>query len=342
MPERVTLKHVASQAGVSYQTVSKVLNRQIQVSKSTEERIWAAARALGYHPNLIARSLRSQRSNLIGYSWETTPPGLANPILDHFLQSMVQAAESAGYHVMAFPHRPGNEWTEAYRHLIQTKRVDGFVLSSVEYNDPRITLLLEEGFPFVAFGRSNADWAFPYVDIDGAAGMRAVVEHLIDLGHRKIAVLAWPTESRVGNNRMDGIEAGIHAAGLSLRSGWIARGEGSFDFGFEATSAWMKWPQNERPTAIVALNDVMAIGAMHAVQQNGLKVGMDVAVTGFDDMPLIQFMMPALTSVRQPVWEVGQRVINMLLAAMEGNTLEEKNILLPPRLIIRDSTGCRP
>jgi len=132
MAKRITLKHVAARAGVSYQTVSKVINKKAQVSKETEERIWEAINALGYRPNQLARSLRAQRSCLIGYSWAPSPPDQANPILDLFLQSMVHAAEARGYHLLCFPHRVGVDRVDGYRELIDSQRVDGFVVSGVE------------------------------------------------------------------------------------------------------------------------------------------------------------------------------------------------------------------
>lgn len=339
MGNRITLKEVAARAGVSYQTVSKLLNHQIQVSAGTEERVWRAIEELGYRPNLIARSLRSQRSHMIGYSWEPTPPDQANPILDQFLQSMIREAESAAYHLLAFPYRPGAEWTEGYRELLYTNRVDGFILSSIEYDDPRILFLLGQGFPFVAFGRSSPELDFPYVDVDGAAGMRLVIDHLVSLGHQRIAVIAWPEASRVGQNRMDGVIEGISAAGIEIPEERLARGEGTYQFGFQATQSWLNLPSSEQPTAIVAFSDVMAIGAMNAVRACGLQVGRDIAVTGFDDAPMVQYLAPSLTTVRQPVREVGQRVTSLLLKILDDKPVDDPHQLVIPRLIVRDSSG---
>lgn len=339
---RVTLKQVATQAGVSYQTVSKVLNKQVRVSQETEARIWQAARELHYRPNLVARSLRSRRSRLIGYSWEPASADQANPILDRFLQSMAQSAEHAGYHLLAFPYHPGQAWIESYRALIETNRVDAFVISSVEYNDPRILLLQEQGFPFVAFGRSDPGWDFPYVDVDGAAGMRLVVEHLVERGHRRIAVLAWPESSRVGQNRMDGLLASLESAGIELPGEYLARGEGTFALGMNMTHCWLDLPTGRRPTALIAFNDVMAIGAMHASQLRDLEVGVDIAVTGFDDTPMIQYLKPGLTSIRQPVWEVGETVMSVLLNTLDKAASTEagpRHVLLKPQLIIRQSSS---
>ena len=340
MTEGITLKEVAQRAGVSYQTVSKVLNKQIRVSKETEERIWDAVQQLGYRPNLIARSLRSARSGLIGYTWDPAPPDLTNPILDLFLQSMAQAAEKSGYHLLCFPRSIDQEESlKSYRELIATNRVDGFIVSGIDYNDSRIHLLQELGFPFVAFGRSNPEWDFPYVDLDGADGIRQVTEHFIQLGHTKIATLAWPIGSRVGDDRLSGYYQALQKAGIEVRPEWVKRGEGRFHFAHEAALDLLNRPDNERPTAIVAFEDPMAIGAMGAIQELGLKIGDDIAVAGFDDSPMVEYLTLPLTSVRQPAWEIGQMVIKMLACLLNGEPLSERHVLLRPALIVRASSG---
>jgi DNA-binding LacI/PurR family transcriptional regulator len=338
MARKVTLKEVAAHAGVSYQTVSKVINRKVRISKEKEERIWQSVRELGYRPNLIARSLRSQRSYMIGFSWEPAPRGLSNSILDQFIQSMATAAESAGYHMLAFPHHPGGAWISGYRELIDTNRVDGFVLYSVEYNDPRVEFLKERNFPFVAFGRSRPGFEFPYVDVDGCAGMRKVIDHLVEQGHRRIGVLAWPQDSRVGQNRMEGICSRLSELGIPLYDEWVAHGEGIVQFGYQVTSAWLDCPPGEHPTAIVCFNDLMAIGALHAAREKGVRVGPELAVTGFDDMPLTQYFYPSLTTVRQPIWDVGQRVMSLLLDLLEEKTSPQTSLLLEPTLVVRQSS----
>lgn len=338
--KRITIKDVALQAGVSYQTVSKVINHQVQVSKETEDRIWKAVSNLGYHPSYTARSLKTSRSCTLGYSWPPTPPDQGNPILDQFLQSMFDAAESQGYYLLCFPYHPEKQHLiNDYKELINSGRVDGFVISSVEYNDPRILLLLKENFPFVAFGRSNSELSFPYIDVDGGLGLCMATEHLLSRGHHKIAALAWPEDSRVGANRIEGYFTALKNAGIQPLESWVLRGEGRVAFGFQATQRLLCLPQNERPTAIVALNDMMAIGAIHAAQQMGLRVGIDLAITGFDDAPAVQYLSPPLTSLRQPIRQIGQTLINMLLQFIEkGSTAEPIYTLVPPQLIIRESS----
>ncbi len=341
---RVTFKQVAAEAGVSYQTISKVINGQAQVSKETEKRIWDAVKSLGYRPNYTARSLRSSRSLTIGYSWIPTPIYKVSPVLDQLLQSMLQAAIRYGYYLLSFPFQENTQdQTGLYRELVYTGRVDGFILSHVEYDDPRILFLQEHQTPFVAFGRSNPDLAFPFVDVDGGLGLRAATEHLLDQGRHCIAALCWPENSRVGNNRLEGYLQAMEAAGIPVAAPWIERGEGSYCFGYEATRRLLALPEPICPTGIVALNDFMAIGAMAAIQDHGLTVGTDVAVTGFDDIPMVQYLNPPLTSVRQPIWQVGQLVIDMLMSLLNlDGASSPESLLLPPELIIRGSSVARP
>ena len=337
---RITLKEVASRAKVSYQTVSKVINGQAQVSKETEERIWQVVKELGYRPNYTARSLRANRSFTIGYSWNPTPLGKPSPVLDQLLQSMLQAAAQFGYYLLSFPVETATcDQVCMYQELIYTGRVDGFILSAVEYEDPRIKFLLSHAFPFVAFGRSSAGLNFPYIDVDGGMGLRLATDHFLEQGHRKIAVLGWPETSRVGNNRIEGYFQALRDAGLKPNLAWIARGEGTYEFGYQATDAWMTGLQQSRPTAIVALNDSMAIGAMHAIQAHGMEVGKEIGVSGFDSNPYVEYLTPPLTTVAQPAWEVGQQVIGRLAKGLNENTLPEPaGTLLSPSLIVRQSS----
>lgn len=339
----ITLKQVAQHAGVSYQTVSKVLNKQGQVSKETESRILEAVRVLGYRPNLMARNMRQGRTRMIGYSWMPTSDDQFNPILDRFLQSMAQEAEYSHYHVILFPHRSGQELLDLYDELIGTRQVDAFVISNVEFNDERILHLQKRKFPFIAFGRSSQEMDFPFVDVDGGKGMYDLVCHLSGKGHERIAVLAWPEDSRVGQNRMDGLLAGLADCGIELLPDLLLRGQGSAQFGRQAASSLLDLPRWQRPTAIIGLNDFMAIGAMQLAQERGLRVGEDIAIAGFDDNPISQYLIPALTSVRQPIMEVGKTIISVLISLLEKEDpsripVNERQILLSPELVVRAST----
>jgi len=341
MSKSVTLKEVAAKAGISYQTVSKVINNKASVSPETEKRIWNVIEELNYTPNYNGRSLRRQRSNTIGYTLEPSPPDHANPILDAFLQSMFRAAEEKGYYLLCFPfHSDDAKMLEIYNHLYKTGRVDGFVLSRLNYGEASVHSLLEHKIPLVAFGRlEDDDRSFPYIDVDGGMGIAEAVEHLVSLGHRKIAALAWPEDSRVGNNRLEGYFNGLAKAGLVGDPNLVVRGEGTMTVGFEATTYLLNLPADVRPTAIVCMNDTMAIGAIQAVRVAGLLPGRNIGITGFDDTPTARYLTPPLTSISQPVSAIGENLMRRFIEYLETGIYPEPRCeLVAPKLEIREST----
>jgi DNA-binding LacI/PurR family transcriptional regulator len=266
-----------------------------------------------------------------------------HPILDRFLYSMAEAAEAQGYHILTFTSGPNSKPWLPYEELILTGRVDGFILSDTDRDDERIPYLMNRGFPFVAFGRAHeresGKWDFPYVDVDGEAGVRQAVEHLLALGHRRIGLIAWPEASLTGYYRYQGYVRALQVTGISPDPAWIVRAEHTEGSGRQAMHALLNLPTDRRPTAVVALSDLMAIGALNAVYEEGLQPGRDVALVGFDDIPTAQYLHPPLTTLRQPIIEVGERVVSMLLRLIRGEELAERKVLLPPTLIVRGSSG---
>jgi len=335
----VTIKDVARRAGVSIATVSYVLNESASIGEATRARVLAAVEELDYRPSVIARGLRAQESRIIGYSWHRLPPDGWNPIMEGFLYSVAEAADARGYHILTFTSPPDTEPWLLYEELTLTRQVDGFIVSDTNRNDKRVRYLLDRGFPFVDFGRANEEWDFPYVDVDGAEGVRQAVEHLLALGHRRIGLIAWPEASLPGYYRYQGYLATLQAAGISPDPAWIIRTEHTEAASRQATYTLLNLPPDRRPTAVVALSDLMAIGAMNAIYGLGLQPGRDVAVIGFDDVPAARYLQPPLTTLRQPIAEVGERVISMLLQLIRGEELEEREVLLSPTLIVRESSG---
>lgn len=335
----VTIREVAKEAGVSTATVSYVFNNVGSVSEETRMRVLAVARELGYRPSALAQNLKARASRTIGYSWHTQPGDHWHPILDRFLSKMAEAAEEAGYHILTFasPSDPG-DWSP-YEELMLSGRVDGFVLSDTRKDDPRIHYLIDRGFPFVAFGRTNSEWDFAYVDVDGAAGSVAATRHLLSLGHRRIAVITWPEVTMsFMEHRYQGYRQAMGEAGITVDPAWIVREENEEAPVRHAVRSLLSLPQSRCPTAIVALSDMMAIGAMNAVYQAGLQPGKDVAITGYDDVPTAQYFRPPLTTLRQPITRIGELVVKMLLDLIEGNTLPQRHVLVEPELIVRGSS----
>jgi len=333
-----TIKDVAKDAGVSIATVSYVLNDSGTVGDDTRQRVLQTVQKLGYRPSVIAKGLQARKSRMIGYSWRPVPPDQFNPILEKFIHSMAEAAARHDYHVLTFPCPDPHDEVDVYREMVGSGRVDGFVLPNTNLNDRRIRYLLDEGFPFIAFGRSNLEWDFPWVDVDGADGLQQAVNHLVELDHQNIACLAWPEASLTGQYRLDGYQAAMASAALPVDPAWVIRIQNDYQHAYRVTQIWLHLPPDRRPTAVVALTDLMAIGVINAATDAGVTVGQDLAVVGFDDAPIAGYLRPSLTSLRQPIAEVGERVVTMLIDLVRGETLSPAQMLLKPRLIVRDST----
>jgi DNA-binding LacI/PurR family transcriptional regulator len=334
-----TIKDVAREAGVSIATVSYVLNNSGAVGEATRQRVLEAVEQLGYRASVIAKGLQAQESRMFGYSWRPLPPDQLNPILEKFIHSISEAAARHNYHILTFPCPDLSCEIDVYRDMVESGRVDGFVLSDTNLDDQRVRYLLEANFPFVAFGRANPDWQFPWVDVDGADGLEQAVNHLIELGHRRIACLAWPEESLTGRYRLAGYQRAMTQAGLPLPESWIIRTENYYQHAYRSTQAWLAMQPEQRPTAIVALTDLMAMGVMNAAADAGLRVGPDLSVVGFDDIPITGYLRPPLTSLRQPITEIGEQVVTMLIDLVRGEIPAPFQVLLKPRLIVRDSTA---
>lgn len=337
-----TIKDVAKEAGVSIATVSYVLNnKEAGITENTRRQVLEAVQRVGYTPNVTARNLKANRSQLIGYAWHEVPHGQVNSVLDRFAYYLAQAAEAAGYHMMTFTH-PADDPIRVYSDLIRTGRVDAFVLSDTNANDPRIRFLIDEQFPFVSFGQANRDWDFCWVDTDGQAGVYEAVNYLIGLGHRRIGMVAWPEDSLVGENRLAGYREAIASANIPYNPAYLFRGEYDIETGHQAVLHWMQLSTDERPTAAIAVTDLIAIGIMNEAERQGLVIGETFSVIGYDNVPLTQFLRPALTTVQQPIPEIGRKIMELLEASLNGQQVDEYHVLFTPELIIRESAGRPP
>lgn len=335
-PGGATLNDVATLARVSRQTVSNVLNAPDRVRPDTAERVREAIRQLGYQPHRLARNLKTRTSRMIGYEIARTPPGTINPVLDRFVHALVETARDDGYHVLLFtPDENGQ--VAAYDELVGTHTVDGFVLSEVNYGDPRAAALQERGAPFVTFGRPDLAIPHSWVDVDGAAGTEAVVEHLVHRGHQRLGFVGWPPGSATGDRRAEGFVRALAAAGQSYDPTLDVRVEDSVEDGARSLDRLLDRP--DPPTAVVCVSDSIAAGAVRAARGRGLAVGTDFAVTGFDDTPVAALLTPPLTSVRQPLEAVARRIVSRLTALLAGEQHDEPaGELLAPELVVRASS----
>lgn len=332
-----TLKTISKATGFSVTTVSRALGGYDDVNEATRRAILDEARKQGYTPNLNARLLQKQRTQTIGLIMPSTSPRLTDPFFNEFVAGIGSGAATAGYDLLLSTDMTDTTEMETYRRLVSRGRVDGMVLVRTRHNDPRIAYLLQTNLPFVVFGRTDATDKFTYIDMDGVAAQRLLTQHFIEYGHRCIAYIAPPAHLMFADYRIQGYRAALETQGIAFEPHLLLAGELTERSGREIAKHLFNLAQP--PTAIMTGNDLMAFGVMRTIQERGLRVGDDVAVGGFDDIPTSEHIHPGLTTIRQPIYETGQRLVTLLVQMMNGDTSPPRAILLEPELIIRASSG---
>ncbi|MFJ9682019.1 LacI family DNA-binding transcriptional regulator [Streptomyces sp. NPDC101194] len=328
---------VAEHSGVSRQTVSNALNSPELLASGTLERVRRSIEELDYRPHRAARSLRTNSSRLIGFEVQLSAYGVFGPAPERFLHAVSESAMKAGYGILLFAESTGgNEETDRYAELSRERSVDAFILTNTYRGDRRLSLLRKRGIPFVAFGRSSARDPEDWVDVDGAHGTASAVDHLVGLGHRRIAFLGWPRGSGVGDDREQGWREAMRRHQLPVRGLRVSAGD-DVDVAREAVGRL--FPAGV--TAVVAASDTLAFACYQAVRDSGLIPGRDVAVIGFDDSSAAGLLSPNLSSLHQPLREAGRACVQLLLARIEEPQRDPEHILLTPELIVRESAANR-
>jgi len=333
----VTIKDIARKLGLSVSTVSKALNDYPDIAPETRELVKRTARRMGYQPSAAARSLRTHKTNTIGLVFCLLDRHLTDPYYLDLLASIGEECSRHGFDLLLSAYSSRDMERAAYERMVEGQKVDGIILTGTRYKDERIAYLKEKGFPFVALGRSEKDGDFPYVDVDGAKGVRDGVQHLIDQGYRRIGFIGLPEELICSAHRFQGYKMALEENGLSLDPHLVIYCQHlTQDAGYRAMQRLLEL--DEPPNAAFICSDVMALGAMMAVQERGLTVGQDFGIVGFDDIPMAAQLQPPLTSVRQPIYEIGTLLCRMLIKLIQGEPLDELHIVLEPTLVIRESS----
>jgi DNA-binding LacI/PurR family transcriptional regulator len=331
-----TIMEVARAAQVSRQTVSNALNAPERVRADTLKRVLGVIDDLGYRPNRMARSLRTQSTRQIGYRLDPDRSDTASVLQDRFLHALTTAAESAGYLLLLFSADQTSDELTRYADMLRTGSVDGFVLSGIDPGDPRPSWLAQREAPFVCFGTPDPHdpvSGILTVDVDGAQGTEMAVDHLVARGHRNIAFLGWPATSGPGESRRHGWARAMRKHGLTPD-----RCVRSMESVSDSTRAALQLlDETPAATAVVAASDTFAMGCYAAARRRGLEIGRDLAVVGFDDSPTAAVVSPSLTSVRQPLDEVGRTVMQQLISSLQGQLLPDRHVLLKPLLVLRES-----
>lgn len=336
-PTVATLKSVARATGFSVTTVSRALGGFDDVNPETRQVIVAEARRQGYEPNTQARALQTQRTQTIGLIVAAGGPRFPDPFFAEFVAGVGSYVSVAGFDLLLSTHVPVDEELTAYRRMVAGRRVDGLILLRSRYDDPRIAYLSTTQMPFVVFGRTAKTVDYAYMDVDGTAGQRALTLHFAALGHRRIAYISPPADLMFAHWRIAGYRDGLAEAGLPFDDHLMLPCALDERSGRDAAIRLLNLPQP--PTAIMAANDLSAFGVMAAIQARGLRVGEDVAVGGFDDIPSAEHIHPGLTTVRQAIYEIGQQMAEVLLRLVHRQPLAEHGRVVTPQLMIRASSG---
>jgi DNA-binding LacI/PurR family transcriptional regulator len=333
-----TLATVAEVAGVSRQTVSNALNNPELLRPDTLARVQAAVEELGYRPNRAARNLRTRASHLVGLRIEPTVEGAASGLMDRFLHSLVEACRAADLHVLLFSPEDVDDPVDGYDTLLRSAAVDAFVITDTYRGDLTAAWLSEREVPFVSFGRPWTDpgATHPWVDVDGRAGTRAAVDHLVERGHSRIAWLGWADSTYIGQDRRAGWLDRAAAHDLPT-DGLEVRGEDTIASGREWAHRLLD--AAAPPTAFACVSDTLAMGVLQALADRGTPPGPHgVGVVGFDDSFAAQVVPPGLSSVRQPLEDIGAALVRLLRERLTGLPSEQSQVILTPTLRVRGTS----
>ncbi|MGA5323747.1 LacI family DNA-binding transcriptional regulator [Streptomyces seoulensis] len=326
-----SIKDVAAAAGVSVATVSRVLNAHPSVSADARSRVLAAVAALGYRPNAVARSLRTDQTHALGL----VIGDVLNPYFTELARSVEEAARALGYSVII-----GNadERPDLQDHHVRTlldRRIDGLLVSPAPGDSPLLLDAARAGTPVVFVDRWIPGAEVPVVRADGRRAVRDLVAHLHLLGHRRLAIIAGPAGTTTGSERVAAFRDALAAYGLPLTDELIGHGDFQAASGRRVTEGFLDLP--EPPDAVFAADNLMALGALDAIRARGLRMPDDIALAVFDDIPWFVHTDPPITAIAQPTGDLGRAAVRALVDRIEGRTAE--SVTLDARLVVRRSCG---
>lgn len=328
------MKDVAELARVSVSTVSHVLNGTRKVSEETRVDVLAAVEELSYRPNLLAKGLKTRRT----YTMGLLISDIQNPFFTSVVRGVEDVALSRGYHLFLCNTDEDPVRENEYITELTKKRVDGLMVAPSARRGDHVGRLRDEGVPFVFVDRDVEGVEADVVSVDNRTGMRLIAEHLVALGHRRIAMISGPLDKASGYERHLGLRDALAGLGVGLDDSLVRFGDFRTAGGREGARELLSLPSP--PTALVTANNQMTLGALLTVNEMGLRVPDDVSVVGFDDPEWAPLTGPPLTALAQPIYEMGVMAAEMLLDRIEaGQDEESRKVLLEPWLVVRKSTA---
>ncbi len=333
----LTLDDIAKQAGVSRATVSRVVNESPNVSDTVRQRVLEIIKQTGYYPHAAARALASQRSYTLGLILPHSVSLLfTDPYYSHFTKGVAQACNKHNYTLTFFLVQTKEDEKKIFPRLATPGLLDGVVVQSGHNGDQAIIgHMIDAHIPIVVMGRPFRSDNVSYVDVDNVNAAYNAVTHLIRLGRQRIATIAGPSESTVGIDRLAGYRKAFQERRMPVDESLIIEGD------FTETGSYyaMQRLLPLHPDAVFAASDVMAVGAMRAASEAGLRIPEDIAFVGFDDLPVSYPVHVALTTIRQPVVQLGMQATDLLIDLIENGINPPRHIIMDTELIIRESCG---
>ncbi len=336
MPDNLTLDEIARRAGVSRTTASRVLNNGPNVRPEVRERVQRVIAETGYSPHPVARSLASQQSRVIGLVLPRRTEVLFNdPYFPRLTQGVAQACNDYDYTLALFLLQTAADEEKLYPRLSRKGLLDGVVVQAGQIGDDLIMRLLTSNLPVVVAGRPFHPGEVSYVDVDNVTGAYTGVMHLVKLGHQRIATIAGEMETTAALDRKAGYCQALQDCNLPIDESLIVEGYFTEIGGYQAMQRLL--PQ--KPEAVFIASDTMALGALRAIHEAGLRVPQDIAIVSYDDLPPAMIAQPQLTTVHQPIHEFGIKAVELLLEVIKNGPIPPRQIMMETSLVIRQSCG---
>jgi len=314
-------------------TVTRALSRtDLPLRPETRRKVQAAVERLGYRPSVLARGLRTRRTSTLGM----LVPDITNPFFPPIIRGAEEAARARGYELVLCNTDDSPEREDASLRLLRERQADGLLIATSRMADATLDTVRRERFPFVLVNRGSRVAADLAVEVDNERAARSVVDHLVALGHRRIAHIAGPLSTTTGAERAAGFREALRAHGVTVADDLVVEADA---YAEGAGYAAGKRVLRARPTAIFAANDLLLIGALRAAREAGLRVPADLSLVGVNDIPLAALIDPPLTTVRVPQREMGELAVGILIARLEGRDVPVPRVRLETTLVVRGSTA---
>ena len=331
----LTLEDIAQRSGVSRSTVSRVINDHPNVSKKVRTRVKEIINKTGYQPHAAARALVSKRSWTCGLILPRTINSFfTDPYYPCLIQGIAQECSKQNYTFSLFLMGDEEDEDKMFRRISRRGFMDGILFQSDQIGDSLIDRLVRSEIPLVVLGRPIHNGKISFVDVNNIESVENAVEYLISLGNKKIGTITGPLNTTVGIDRKKGFENAIKKHGMDCNDSLITEGNFTEASGYEGMRKLLK----SKPDAVFTASDQMALGAIRAIKEVGLKVPEDISIIGYDDFPLPFPSKPALSTIRQPIGNFGSEAIKVLIDIIENGLEPARNIILKSELVIREST----